>query len=39
VAEADLPPPDVYFCGPAAISGQLQRLCRAYGLAYREERF
>ncbi len=38
-AAPGLPPPDVYFCGPAGLSRQLSQQCRAQGLTYRQERF
>lgn len=36
---SDLPPPDVYFCGPRSLSRQLDELCARHRLRYREERF
>ncbi len=38
-AERGVAKPDVYFCGPTALSRQLQRICGRIGLTYREERF
>lgn len=38
-AEPDLPPPDVYFCGPPGLSRMLAERCAARNLRFRHERF
>jgi len=39
VAEAGLPPPDVFFCGPPGLARGLARTCVGLGLSFRFERF
>jgi len=38
-AEPGLARPDVFFCGPAALSRELSRSCQSLGLPFRYERF
>src|SRR5690606_8904576 len=37
--EAGLPPPSVFFCGPAGLARELALVCSRRGLGFRYERF